>query len=83
MSFVSNRVKRIKQITDEIEIKWDHFPTKMNHKDAGIRGASYRQSEKMSWWNEPYWLVNQFSWPDQENRSHENDEEIQKEVKVK
>ena len=36
----------------------------------------------MSWWNGPYWLVNQFSWPDEENRSHENDEEIQKEVKV-
>ena len=34
-SFVSNRVKRIKQITDEIEIKWKHVPTKMNQADAG------------------------------------------------
>ena len=62
-------MKRTKQITDEIEIKWKHVPTKMNHADAGSRGASYRQLEKMSWWNGPYWLVNQSSWPDQENRS--------------
>ena len=75
-------MKRIKQITDEIEIKWKHVPTKMNHADTGSRGASYRQLEKMSWWNGSYWLVNQSSWPDQENQSHENDEEIQKEVKV-
>ena len=34
-SFVSNRAKRIKQITDEIEIKWKHVPTKMNHAYAG------------------------------------------------
>ena len=50
-SFVSNHVKRIKQITDEIEIKWKHVPTKMNHADAGSQGACCRQLEKMSWWN--------------------------------
>ena len=26
--------------------------------------------------------MNQSSWPDQENRSHENDEELQREVKM-
>ena len=43
-SFVSNRVKRIKQITDEIEIKWKPVPTKMNYADAGSKGVSYRQN---------------------------------------
>jgi len=41
--FISHRVKRIKEIIDQIEIKWKHVPTKMNHADAGSRGASYRQ----------------------------------------
>ena len=54
----------------------------MNHADAVSRGASNRQLEEMSWWKGPYWLVNQSSWPDQENQSQENDEEIQKEVNV-
>ena len=44
-------MKRIKEINDEIEMKWKHFPTKMNHTDAGSRGASYRQLEKIRWWN--------------------------------
>ena len=30
-SFVSKRVKKLKQMTDEIELKWKHVPTKMNH----------------------------------------------------
>ena len=81
-SFISHRVKRIQEITDEIEIKWKHVPTKMNHADAGSRGASYRQLEKVRWSNGPYWLVNQSSWPGQENQSYENDEKIKKEVKV-
>ena len=39
-SFVSNLVNTIKQITDEIEIKWKHVLTMMNHADAESRRAS-------------------------------------------
>ena len=75
-------MKRIKEITDEFEMKWKHVPTKMNRADVGSRGASYRQLEKMRPWNGPYWPVNQSSWPDQESQHHENDEEIKK-LKIK
>ena len=75
-------MKRIKQITDEIEIKWKPVPTTMIYADAGSKGVSYRQLEKMSWWNVTYRQVNQSSRPDQENLALENDEEIQKEFKV-
>ena len=34
-SIVSNRVKKMKNVPDENEIKWKNVPTKINHADAG------------------------------------------------
>ena len=81
-SFVSKRVRKIKKVTEEIEIKWKHVPTKFNHADAGSRGASHNQLDKMDWWNGPNWLMDQSRWPDQVNLLNEHNEEIQKESKA-
>ena len=81
-SFVSNHVRKIKKVPEEIEIKWRHVPTKLNHADARSRGSSQNQLDKMGWWNGPNWLIDQSRWPDQVNKLNEHNEEIQKEIKV-
>lgn len=38
--FVSNRVRKIAEITNDLQITWKYCPTNMNLADLGSRGAS-------------------------------------------
>ena len=45
-TFVSNRVKKIAAITEEVGIQWKYCPTAKNLADLGSRGASLDKMEK-------------------------------------
>ena len=45
-TFVSNRVRKISEITEENNIAWKHCPTDKNIADLGSRGASIERTEK-------------------------------------
>ena len=81
-SFVSNRVKRIKEITDELDIKWKYVPTKLNHADFGSRGVTLKQLQKQDWWKGPDWLTDESKWPEEEITLDEENLEIRKEQKA-
>jgi hypothetical protein len=57
--FVSNRTRKIAEITEEVCISWKYCP------DLGSRGASIDKMEKDGWFNGPEWLVNPDKWPKQ------------------
>jgi hypothetical protein len=58
--FVSNRTRKIAEITEEVGISWKYCP------DLGSRGASIDKMEKDGWFNGPEWLViNPDKWPKQ------------------
>ena len=64
-AFVSNRVRKIAQITQEAEIKWRYCPTDKTLADLGSRGASLEKMQKGKWFEGPEWLINEEEWPDQ------------------
>ena len=66
-TFVSNRVKKIAEITEEVEIQWKYCPTEANLADLGSRGASLNKMEKGGWYEGPEWLLEQEKWPEQPN----------------
>ena len=63
--FVANRVKKIAEITDELNIVWKYCPTKMNLADLGSRGASIDKLEGQEWFAGPNWLLSEDKWPEQ------------------
>ena len=48
-SFVSNRVRKIFDVSDGLNLHWRHVPTEMNSVDYGSRGASIQKLEKVEW----------------------------------
>ena len=66
-TFVSNRVKKIAEITDEVGIQWKYCPTAKNLADLGSRGASLDKMEKSGWYVGPQWLLDERHWPEQPN----------------
>ena len=64
-TFVSNRVRKISEITEENNIVWKHCPTEKNIADLGSRGASIERTEKGDWFDGPNWLLNEEDWPSQ------------------
>ena len=63
--FVSNRTRKIAEITEEVGIGWKYCPSEENLADLGSRGASIDKMEKDGWFNGPEWLVNPDKWPKQ------------------
>jgi hypothetical protein len=63
--FVSNRVRKIAEITHETGIIWKHCPTDKNLADLGSRGASLDKMEKGNWFSGPDWLLDEGEWPKQ------------------
>ena len=63
--FVANRVRKIAQISRELEIQWKHCPSEMNLADLGSRGASLSKMESSEWYTGPQWLLNRDDWPEQ------------------
>ncbi len=63
--FVSNRTRKIAEITEEVSITWKYCPSEENLADLGSRGASIDKLEKGSWSNDPEWLTDSDKWPKQ------------------
>ena len=63
--FVSNRTRKIAEITEEIGIKWKYCPSEENLADVGSRGVAIDKMEKGSWFVGPAWLVHPDEWPKQ------------------
>ena len=66
-TFVSNRVKKIAEITEEVGIQWKYCPTAKNLADLSSRGASLNKMEKSGWYVGPQWLLDERHWPEQPN----------------
>ena len=82
-AFVPNRVRKIYDITQELNLEWRYVPTKLNHSDLGSRGASYDQLERSRWWEGPDWLKDETQWPSAEQETDESADEIKAELKAK
>ena len=63
--FVSNRVKKIAEITNEVNISWKYCPTKLNLADLGSRGANIGKLESQAWFTGPDWILTEDDWPEQ------------------
>ena len=63
--FVSNRVKKMAEITGETGISWKYCPTEKNLADLGSRGAGIHKMETGGWFTGPEWLLDEKQWPDQ------------------
>ena len=63
--FVSNRVKKMAEITGETGISWKYCPTEKNLADLGSRGAGIHKMETGGWFTGPEWLLDEKQWADQ------------------
>ena len=64
--FVSNRVKKMVEITSKTGISWKYCPTEKNYlADLESRGAGIHQMEPGEWFTVPEWLLDKKQWPDQ------------------
>ena len=63
--FVSNRVRKISEITNNLKITWKYCPTYMNLADLGSRGASLDKMKAGKWFEGPDWLIDEDKWPEQ------------------
>ena len=52
-TFVSNCVKKLAEITEEVAIQWKYCPTEQNLADLGSRGASLNKMERSGWLEQP------------------------------
>ncbi|XP_068742452.1 uncharacterized protein [Montipora capricornis] len=64
-TFVSNRVRKIAEITQETGIEWRYCPTDRNLADLGSRGASLEKMQRGQWFEGPEWLLKEEEWPKQ------------------
>ena len=64
-TFVSNRVRKIAEITQETGIDWRYCPTDRNLADLGSRGASIEKMQRGQWFEGPEWLLKEEEWPEQ------------------
>ena len=64
-TFVTNRVKKIAEITNEIGLVWKYCPSSENLADLGSRGATIHKMVKDGWFTGPEWLLHVEQWPKQ------------------
>ena len=63
--FVTNRVRKIAEITQETGIEWRYCPTDRNLADLGSRGASIEKMQRGQRFEGPEWLLKEEEWPEQ------------------
>ena len=51
--FVTNRVRTIAEITEDIGIQWKYVPSEKNVAEVRSRGATLIQMESKDWYNGP------------------------------
>ena len=66
-TFVSNLIKKIAEITNELGVIWKYCPSNKNLADLGSRGANMEKLQNGSWFNGPDWLLEKEQWPEQPN----------------
>ncbi len=76
-TFVSNRVKKLAEITEEVAIQWKYCPTERNLADLGSRGASLNKMERSGWYAGPEWLMEEEMWPEQPNLKSTPDAQLE------
>ena len=64
-TFVSNRVKKIAEITNEIGLVWKYCPSSSHLADLGSMGATIEKMVKDGWFTGPEWLLHVEQWPKQ------------------
>jgi hypothetical protein len=64
-TFVTNRVKKIAAITNEIGLVWKYCASSENLADLGSRGATIEKMVKDVWFTGPEWLLHVEHWPKQ------------------
>ena len=64
-TFVSNRVRKVAEITQETGIEWRDCPTDRNLADLGSRVASLEKSQRGQWFERLEWLLKEEEWPKQ------------------
>lgn len=79
-TFVYNRVKRIREITELNQ--WRYVPGKLNPADLPSRGCSPKELLYSRWWEGPAWLrLPSEKWPN--NKIEYDEEEVNSEMKKK
>ena len=63
--FVTNRVRKIAEITQETGNEWRYCPTDRDLTDLGSRGASIEKMQRGQWFEGPEWLLKEEEWPEQ------------------
>ena len=61
-AFVSNRAKKITEITKETGILWKYCLTKRNFEELG-RGTTIDKVERGDWFIRQGWLLDEEEWP--------------------
>lgn len=75
-TFVQNRVKEIRQITNG---NWNHVIGKCNPADLPSRGCSVKALVESQWWEGPSWLrLNEVEWPKSSFEYKEEEIQIEK-----
>ena len=65
--FVTNRMRKIAEITQETGIEWRYCPTDRNLADLGSRGVSIEKMQREKWFEGPEWLLKEEEWAEQPN----------------
>ncbi len=65
--FVSNRIKKIIEITSDLGIIWKYCPSSKNLADLGTRGAPVERLKYGNMFNGSDWLLEKKLWPEQPN----------------
>ena len=79
--FVSNRVQKINEKGEEMNVKWLYCPTEESPVDIATRGC---QSSDLGnkWWVGPSWPLDKSKWPDQPDiKPSKLSEEERKQIK--
>ena len=64
---VSNRIKKIAEITSELAIILKYCPSNLNLADLGSRGVTTEKLQNGHWFTGPDWLLEEKLWPEQPN----------------
>ena len=72
--FVTNRVRKTAEITQETGIEWRYCPTGRNLADLGSRGASIEKMQRGQRFEGPEWLLKEEEWPEKKRNKSVSEE---------
>ena len=72
--FVTNRVRKTAEITQETGVEWRYCPTDRNLADLGSRGASIEKMQRAQRFEGPEWLLKEEEWPEKKRNKSVSEE---------